>query len=226
MCVSQCFKTRRQELHTNTSHPKVCDSPEDEPEERVEQGRHQTEQITEERNDLSDDEGEYPGDGKDSSPAGPANDRVGAHMLRAGEDVEEHESSGDRRVEDTQEDESWDHEAERDNLVGVVSKRAESRGCVVVGSGVGVCDTTTKRENKDLSNGHSPESLGEVPWFLHLGDERRQSDLTNEGVADVEESVQSIHEGGAFSRDEKELHLSRVGVSAFFSRRPMDCKRI
>jgi len=134
-------------------------------------------------------------------------------VLRAGENVEEHKSGGDGSVENTQEDQSRDHEAERDDLISVVAKRAESRGCVVVGSGVGVCDTTTKRENKDLSNSHSPKSLGEVPGLLHLGDERRQGDLTNEGVADVEESIQAIDESGALGRDEKELHLSGIGIS-------------
>jgi len=230
MCISQCFeKGKEGELHTNTSHPKVRNTPEDEPEERIEQGRHQTEQITEERNDFSDDEGEYPSDREDTSPAGPSDDGVGAedelvedsklalknipHVLRSGENVEKHKSSGDGSVENTQKDQSWDHEAERDNLVSVVAKRAESRGCVVVCAGVGVCDTTTKREDEDFSNGHSPESLGEVPGLLHLGDERGQSNLANEGVADVEESVQTIHEGGALGRDEKELHLSRVGVA-------------
>jgi len=71
----------------------------------------------------------------------------------------------------------------------VVAERAESWSCVVVGSGVGVCDTTTEREYENLGDGNSPESLWEVPWFLHLGNERGQSDLADEGVADVEESI-------------------------------------
>ena len=100
-------------------------------------------------------------------------------------DSEEDESGGDRRVENTEEDEGWDHERERNFLENFVAQRSKRRGGVVLISSIDVNNSTNATKYDDLCNGHSPQRLGEVLRLTHLSNETWNGDLTNEGVADV-----------------------------------------
>lgn len=133
-------------------------------------------------------------------------------MSGAVEDGVEDESGRDTGVQDTEEDDRRDHEAEADLLVELVADAAECRASHVVATHVGVRDTADDRKDQDLSNGDSPEGLGEVEWLLHLGDKRGDGDLANEGVADIEEGVHASNECSACRREGRNDALSMLGV--------------
>ena len=126
------------------AHTHVRDTPVDPAEEAIEEGAHQRQQIREERDDFGNDEGKDPGHAKDTDPACPAHDGVVSKMARAGEKAEKDKAGGDGSVENTEEDQCWDHEGEGDLEVEVVSKRAECRRRVIVRSGVAVDDAADK----------------------------------------------------------------------------------
>ncbi|KAB8754776.1 hypothetical protein FH972_026564 [Carpinus fangiana] len=162
---------------------------------------HERQQIAEEGNDLGDDKGKHPQHGKNTSPRQPANNRVATHVAGAGEQVEEDEACGDASVQHAKEDHSRQHEAEADVLVGAVADGGKRRREHVVGAHVGVGDGAADGKDKDFGNGDGPQGLGEVARLLHLGDERGQRDLADEGVADVEEGAHAGDKGGRGRRD-------------------------
>lgn len=83
------------------SHAKVRNTPEDEAEERVEQGAHNGKEILEEGNDLGDDEGQGPQHGENTNPTGPADNGVVTLVASSFKNAEEDEASGDGGVENT-----------------------------------------------------------------------------------------------------------------------------
>ena len=185
----------------SSSHSNVGNSPKNPAKEGIEEGTHKREQIGEEGNDLGDNQSSHPCESEDTCPRCPTNDRMVRLVARAFEDAEEDKTGGDGCVQDTQENQGWDHERERNFLVNLVSKGAESWSGVVLSACIAVDDATDQREDDDLGDGDNPESLAEVIWVLHLGDKRRERDLTNERVADVEEGVHACNECGSSSRD-------------------------
>lgn len=62
----------------------------------IEQGAHEREHITEERNDLRNNECCHPGDGNNPSPCAPSDEGVGVLVLRIAEKTEENETGRDR----------------------------------------------------------------------------------------------------------------------------------
>lgn len=133
-------------------------------------------------------------------------------MSGSSEDSEEDEAGRNRGVQNTQEDNGWDHERKADLLVQFVAKGSKGGCSVVLVSSVGVDDGTDKREENNFSNGDGPQSLGEVARVLHFSDERRQGDLSDECVTDVHECRHSGDKGGASLRDCKHARLSKLGV--------------
>ena len=115
-------------------------------------------------------------------------------MGRTLEDPEEDEAGRQRGVEDTQEDQSWNHEREWHLLVHLVAKRSKSGRCIILCPGVDVHNGCGHGEYDDLANGDGPERLGKVLWFLHLSYETGYSDLTDKGVADIQKGIHSIDE--------------------------------
>lgn len=184
------------------AHAKISHAPKDEAEEGVEQRTHQTQQVGEEGNDLGDDKGHDPGDGQDSRPRRPPDDRVVALVARALEDAEEHEAGRDGGVEDSEENEGGDHEGESDLLVEFVAEGSEGRSGVVLGAGVDVHDGADQAEDDDFGNGDGPERFGEIGGVAHFGDEAWNGDLADECVADVEERAESGNECGASGWDD------------------------
>lgn len=198
----------------STAHAQVCDAPEDEAEERVEERAHERKQVAEEGDHFGDDEGERPQHGEDAGPACPAGDGVRGHVAGVCVEAEEEETRGDGGVEDTQEDDGRDHEAEADFEIDFVAKGAESRRHVVLVSSVDVDDAADEREDDDFGDGNGPKSLGEVLRVLHFGDEGGQRDLTDEGIADVHESVHARNEWGTFSGYNQPSRLAKSRVFA------------
>jgi len=195
------------------AHVEVCHAPEDEPEERVEQGAHQRQQIGEERNDFGDDECEDPEDGEDGCPCGPTNHGVVTHVACVVEEAEEDEACRYRGVENTKEDDGRNHEGKGNLLVHFVLDGTERWRRHVLSTGVGVDNTADAAEDDNLSNGDCPEGLGEVLGVLHLGNEARQGNLSDEGVADVHESAHASHKCGASHGHRQNLGLTELRVA-------------
>ena len=126
-----------------------------------------------------------------------------ALVARALEEAEEDETSGDGGVEDSEENERGDHEGESDFLVEIVAQGSEGRSGVVLGAGVDVHDGADQAEDDDFGNGDGPERFGEIGGVAHFGDEAGDGDLTDEGVADVEESAEPADECGASGGDDQ-----------------------
>lgn len=196
------------------AHAQVGHAPEDEAEEGVEERAHQGQQVAEEGDDFGDDEGEGPQAGEDAAPAYPAERGVRGQVAGVGEDAEEEEACGDGGVEHTEEDDGGDHEAEADFQVGLVAERAEGGRRVVLCAGVDVDDGADEGEDDHFRDRHSPQRFGEVLGILHLGDERGEGDLADEGVADVHEGVHPGNEGGAFCCDYEPSGLSESWILA------------
>lgn len=107
------------------------------------------------------------------------------------EDPEEDESCRDRGIQNSQEDQSWDHKAERNLFIDIIPKRAKSWGSHVLVPSEGINDGPNAAEDDNFSNCDNPESLWKVSWVLHLRNEAGKSNLANECVADVEKSTHS-----------------------------------
>lgn len=137
---------------------------------------------------------------------------MAAHVLSATEDVEKDKSGRHRRIEHAQEDESGDHEAEADKLVGVIPKRAKGRRDVVLCTCVGVRDGATDGEDEDFADSDCPEGLWKVLWFLHLGNERGNGDLSDESVTDVKEGIHARNESRPCEWYGKNLGFNRTSV--------------
>jgi hypothetical protein len=58
-------------------------------------------------------------------------------------------------------------------------------------------------EDNDLGDSDKPKRLSEIVRIFHLGNETRKCDLSNECVADVQESIHACHEGGPSSWEEE-----------------------
>ena len=58
-------------------------------------------------------------------------------------------------------------------------------------------------ENDDLGDSDKPERLAEIMRILHLGNETWQRDLSDERVADVEESIHTRNERGSHCWEEE-----------------------
>ena len=133
--------------------------------------------------------------------------------------AEEGPASGDGGVKTTQEDEGRNHEGEGDLLVQGI-QRSESWRSHVLAS-VDIHDSADNAENDDFGNGTSPKRLGKftvvqllalispvpiealqeyIPRIAHLCDKTGQSDLSNKGVADVEECSHAIDKGRVMQR--------------------------
>ena len=154
---------------------------------------------------------------KDRGPGSPTEEGVLVLVAGVLEDSEEHKSSRDRRVQNAKEDQSWDHEGKGDLLIDVL-KRAEGRCSHVLVAGVNVNDGSDEAKDDDFGNGTGPKCLWEIsaafvsieeentaskspiPWFLHLRNEARQSDLADESVANVEECTHARDESGPSNR--------------------------
>ena len=151
---------------------------------------------------------------KDSSPDAPAEDSV--LILVAGvllKDTEEDETGRDGGVQDAKEDEGGNHEREGNLLVQGL-ERAKGGGGHVLVADVGVDDSTDNAEEENLSNGARPQSLGELAGILHLGNEARKRDLSNECVADVHKGVQGGDKGSASNGDGSHNRLATDGCGA------------
>lgn len=135
----------------------------------------------------------------------PADHRVVALVSGAFEEPEEDESSRHGCVQDAQKDQGRDHEREGKLQVQLVAQRSESRSGVVLSPSVGINNGTNQAEDYDLCNGNGPQSLGEILGLLHLGNETGNGDLTNECIADVQESVHAADEGGTRGCHNKDL---------------------
>lgn len=53
-----------------------------------------------------------------------------------------------------------------------------------------------------------------IPWFLHLSNEARQSDLADESVANVEERAHAGDESGPSNRQCSPMRVTSDGVLA------------
>ena len=105
------------------------------------------------------------------------------------ENPEKDEPGADGGVKNSKEDQGRDHEGERYFLVNIVAKRTESWCSHVLITSEAINDSAHNAEDNNLANCDSPKSLGEISRVLHLSNKTGKSDLTNEGVADVEESI-------------------------------------
>lgn len=132
-----------------------------------------------------------------------------AFVARTFEDSEKDEASGYGSVQDAQEDQSRDHKGESHFLVEIVAQRSECGCSVVLSSGVSVNHGRHNAENNDLADGNSPQCLGEVLWIFHLSNEAGNGDLSNEGVADVQEGVHPTDEASACGCNNKDSRLAR-----------------
>ncbi len=72
-----------------------------------------------------------------------------------------------------------------------------------MGSGVDVYDCSNQTEDDNLADRHCPKRLREILRLLHLGDETRDCDLSNECVADIQEGVHTADESSACSWDDQ-----------------------
>jgi len=106
-------------------------------------------------------------------------------VLGSLKNTEEDKPGADWRVEDSEKDQSGDHEGERDLLVNIVSEGAKGWGGHVLITSETVNDTTHNAKDYNFANSNGPKSLGEVSGVLHLRNKAGKSDLPNEGVADV-----------------------------------------
>ena len=125
-----------------------------------------------------------------------------ALVTRSLEYPEEDEASRYRSVKKAQKDQRRNHEGEGQFLVKIITQGSESGCNVVLGPGVGVDDSGDHAEDNNLADGDSPESLGEIFRVLHLGDEARNRNLSNESVAYVEESIHSANESSICDCDD------------------------
>lgn len=141
-----------------------------------------------------DQESSNPCEGQNTTPRSPSDNSVTALVSCALEDTEEDEASRHRSVENTQEDQGWNHEGERDLLHDFVAERSKGWGSYILVSRVCVHDGSNDTEDENFGNSDCPESLGEILGIPHLGDETWNGDLANECVGDVQESVHSSHE--------------------------------
>ena len=192
------------------SHSKVGDAPKNPAKERIEKSTHKRQQIGEEGDDFGDDEGKHPGEGENTCPRCPADNGVIRFVPRAFEDAEEDESGTNRGVENPEEDQSRDHEREGYFLIHLVAKRAESRGGVVLSTGIPIDETADQRKDNDFGNGNDPQCLAKVEGILHLRDERWKCDLTNEGVANIEKGVHTRNKSSSSCRNDKHKWLSTI----------------
>ena len=111
------------------------------------------------------------------------------------EDSEKGEASRDGSVEAAEEDEGRDHEGEGDLSVKRVEGAKGRCGHVLV-TGEAVDDAADDAEDDEFGNGASPERFGKISRVAHLRNETRDGDLTDKGVADVEECRHALNKGG------------------------------
>ena len=83
------------------AHAEVRHTPENPSEEGIKERAHERQQIREERNDLSDNEGKDPEHSENCSPGRPAHHRVARQVLRALEQTEHDKTTRHRGVQHT-----------------------------------------------------------------------------------------------------------------------------
>lgn len=132
------------------------------------------------------------------------------------EDAEEDESRGDGGIQNTQEDDGRHHEGESDLFVNFVTDGTKSRGFHVLGPGVCVDDRSNETEDDDFGDRNGRDRFPEITRLFHLRNETGKRDLTNKGIADVQESVHSSNKGRPFWRYSEDIGLALCwGVSSW-----------
>lgn len=157
---------------------------------------------------------------QDSGPGCPAYNGILALVARVVENAQEHETGRNGGVKNTEEDDGRNHEGKGDLLVYRL-QRSESGTRHVLVSGVCVDSASNNAEDNDLEDGASPQGLGEVSGLLHFGNETGQSDLADEGIADVKESVEAVDES---CRSQREHGYDRRAVWQGFARQGVGCR--
>ena len=86
-------------------------------------------------------------------------------------------------------------------------------------SSIHVHDSTHQAEDDDFADGHGPKRLGEVLGVLHLSNETRDGDLSNEGVADIQKGVHATDEAGACGWNDQNDRIAgkQSGLTAVWS---------
>lgn len=116
-------------------------------------------------------------------------------MTRSSKDAEEDEACRDGGVEYAQEDNGGYHEGKCNLLVDFVLQTSKRGRCHVLSAGVSIYNATDQAEHDDFANGDRPERLGEILGVLHLSDEARKRNLSDERIADVHECAHAKYKG-------------------------------
>lgn len=167
-------------------------TPKDEPEPAVKQGRHQRKEVGKERNHLCQHKRKDPESQVEQDPRTPAHQRVrGSVLVVSWEDLQEQELGRDVGVERTQEDDGGQGKGEGNFLV-VANQRAKRWGGHVLVTHVDVDDGTGQGKHYELGQSHNIQRLLEIPGFLHLVNERWVRDLAHKSVDNVQERNHAV----------------------------------
>ena len=174
----------------------VRHSEEDEPEEGVEGGTKQREEISHTRNDLGEDESDDPDACHNGSPDTPSNDGIAVCMSRLAHNSVVDEFCTNVRVNDADDNGGNDNERKRSFLVGDDTQTTKSwRGGILAQISESDCRGNDEQEGGNASE--DSQRLGEVLWSFHLGDEGGKEDLRNPEKGYVQNRVHASNPGSA-----------------------------
>lgn len=149
----------------------------------------------------------------DANPSSPADDSMTVCVSGFAHDLAVDELCGHVGVDDTNDNGRYDDKGERSLLVGGDTETAESRCSRILAE---VAETNRwwddEQESRDTSK--DSESLREVLWLLHLGDEGGEQDLRNPEEGDVQDGVHGGDEGRAGWWHGVGLDWAELGVVA------------
>lgn len=122
-------------------------------------------------------------------------------MFRPLKNAEEDKSRTNTRIQNPQKDEGRNHKREGNLLVDIISQRTKCwRGIILIPS-KRIHNSTHTPENYNLRDRHGPECFRKILGVAHLGDERWERDLSNEGVAYIQKGTHARDEGGSGEGD-------------------------